>query len=90
MQKSFSELEYAAKRKQTRCDIFLGERERITPWAAIEQRIVPFYPNNGSPGRPPVGLARMLRMYVAQQCFDLSDLQKRGCCYVKAPLLTPR
>ena len=25
------------------------------------------------PGRPPIGLARMLRMYVAQQCFGLSD-----------------
>jgi len=24
-------------------------------------------------GRPPIGLARMLRMYVAQQCFGLSD-----------------
>ena len=25
------------------------------------------------PGRPPLGLSRMLRMYVAQQCFGLSD-----------------
>lgn len=73
MQKSFSELEYAAKRKQTRRDIFLGELERITPWATLEQRIAPFYPNSGSPGRPPIGLARMLRMYVAQQCFGVSD-----------------
>ena len=27
----------------------------------------------GRRGRPPVGLSRMLRMYVAQQCFGLSD-----------------
>ena len=73
MQKSFSELEYAAKRKQARRDIFLGELERITPWTALEQRIAPFYPNSRSPGRPPIGLARMLRIYVAQQCFGLSD-----------------
>ncbi len=73
MQKSFSELEYAAKKNQTRRDIFLDELERITPWAALEQGIAPFYPNSGSPGRPPIGLARMLRMYVAQQCFGLSD-----------------
>ena len=73
MQKSFSELEYAAKRKQTRRDIFLGELERITPWDGLEKTIAPFYPTSGSPGRPPIGLARMLRMYVAQQCFGLSD-----------------
>jgi IS5 family transposase len=73
MQKSFSELEYAAKKKRTRRDIFLGELERITPWIALEQRIAPFYPSSGSPGRPPIGLARMLRMYVAQQCFGLFD-----------------
>ena len=27
----------------------------------------------GKRGRPPIGLERMLRMYVAQQCFGLSD-----------------
>ena len=73
MQKSFSELEYANKKKRTRRDIFLDELERITPWVALEQRIAPFYPNSGKPGRPPVGLRRMLRMYIAQQCFNLSD-----------------
>jgi len=69
----FSELEYAAKKKQTRRDIFLGELDCITPWAALESSIAPFYPSSGSPGRPPIGLTRMLRMYVAQQCFNLSD-----------------
>lgn len=73
MQKSFSELEYAAKKKRTRRDIFLEELDRITPWAAMEQRVAPFYPKEGSPGQPPIGLARILRMYVAQQCFGLSD-----------------
>lgn len=73
MQTSFSELEYASKKKQTRRDIFLGELDCITPWAALERSIAPFYPSSGSPGRPPIGLTRMLRMYVAQQCFNLSD-----------------
>lgn len=73
MQTSFSELEYAAKKKQTRRDIFLGELDCITPWAALERSIAPFYLSSGSPGRPPIGLTRMLRMYVAQQCFNLSD-----------------
>ena len=73
MQTSFSELEYAAKKKQTRRDIFLGELELITPWAALEQVVAPFYPNSGGTGRPPKGLTRMLRMYIAQQCFGFSD-----------------
>ena len=72
-QASFSELEYAAKKKQTRRDRFLSEIERVTPWAALEQTITPFYPSSGGRGRPPIGLSRMLRMYVAQQCFGLSD-----------------
>lgn len=73
MQSSFSELEYAAKKKVTRRDRFLGEIEAITPWAELERTVVPFYPSSGGRGRPPIGLSRMLRMYVAQQCFGLSD-----------------
>jgi IS5 family transposase len=73
MQASFSELEYAAKKKQTRRDRFLGEIEAVTPWAELEQAIAPHYPSSGGRGRPPIGLVRMLRMYVAQQCFGLSD-----------------
>ena len=72
-QASFSELEYAAKKKVTRRDRFLGEIETVTPWAALAQTVAPFYPSSGGRGRPPIGLSRMLRMYVAQQCFGLSD-----------------
>lgn len=73
MQSSFSELEYAAKKKVTRRDRFLAEIEAVTPWANLEKTIAPFYPSSGRRGRPPIGLSRMLRMYVAQQCFGLSD-----------------
>jgi IS5 family transposase len=73
MQASFSELEYAAKKKLTRRDRFLAEIEAITPWTSLLNVIAPHYPSNGGPGRPPVGLERILRMYVAQQCFGLSD-----------------
>jgi len=37
MQTSFSELEYATKKKQTRRDRFLAELEAVTPWTALEQ-----------------------------------------------------
>lgn len=73
MQSSFSELEYAAKKKQTRRDRFLSEIEAATPWASLVKAIAPSYPSSGGRGRPPIGLERMLRMYVAQQCFGLSD-----------------
>jgi len=73
MQSSFSELEYAAKKKQTRRDRFLAEIEATTPWSSLVKVIRPHYPSGGGAGRPPIGLERMLRMYIAQQCFGLSD-----------------
>ena len=44
-----------------------------TPWGKLHKLIEPCYPKGEGAGRPPIGLARMLRMYVAQQCFGLSD-----------------
>ena len=73
MQSSFSELEYAAKKRRTRRDRFLAEIEAVTPWAELVAAIEAFYPKGEGRGRPPIGLLRMLRMYVAQQCFGLSD-----------------
>lgn len=73
MQRSFSDLEYAAKKKVTRRDRFLAEIEAVTPWPALVAAIEPFYPKGEGRGRPPIGLERMLRMYIAQQCFGLSD-----------------
>jgi IS5 family transposase len=73
MQKSFSDLEYAAKKKLTRRDRFLAEIDKAAPWGKLHKLIEPFYPKGGGPGRPAIGLARMLRMYVTQQCFGLSD-----------------
>jgi IS5 family transposase len=73
MQTTFSELEYAAKKKRTRRDRFLADIEAVTPWPALVAVIEPFYPKGDGRGRPPIGLERMLRMYVAQNCFGLSD-----------------
>ena len=73
MQKSFADLEYAAKRKTTRRERFLAELERITPWSELLAALAPFYPKGGGRGRPPIGLERMLRMYIVQQSLGLSD-----------------
>ena len=73
MQTTFSELEYAAKKRRTRRDRFLADIEAVTPWAGLLEVIEPFYPKGDGRGRPPIGLERMLRMYVVQNCFGLSD-----------------
>jgi IS5 family transposase len=71
-QTSFAELEYISKKKQTRRERFLAQIEAATPWAQLVAVIEPHYPK-GNRGRPPIGLERMLRMYIAQNCFGLSD-----------------
>ncbi len=73
MQKSFSDLEYAAKRKVTKRERLLGELEVITPWADLLSALSPHYPKGEGRGRPPIGLERMLRMYIVQQTLGLSD-----------------
>lgn len=73
MQSSFSDAEYARKKKLTRRDRLLAEIEAATPWPALVAAILPYYPKGDGRGRPPIGLERMLRMYIAQQCFGLSD-----------------
>jgi IS5 family transposase len=72
-QRTFSQAEYASKKRQTRKDRFLAEIDRVTPWAALIADINPHYPKQNGPGRPPRSLETMLRMYIAQQCFGLSD-----------------
>ena len=72
-QTSFSDMEYAAKKKVTRRDRFLAEIDAVTPWAALVAEVEPHYPKGEGRGRPPIGVERMLRMYIAQQCFGLSD-----------------
>lgn len=72
-QTTFSDAEFTNKKKQTRRDRFLAEIEAVTPWPALVAALLPYYPKGDGRGRPPVGLERMLRMYIAQQCFGLSD-----------------
>ncbi len=75
MQKSFSDFEYtqAREHRQTRRDRFLAEIEACTPWNELVAALKEHYPKSGKRGRPPMGLERMLRMYIAQNCFGLSD-----------------
>lgn len=58
--------------KKTRKQVFLEEMEQIVPWAALVERIAPYYPE-GKNGRPPFSLHTMLRVHFMQQWFTLSD-----------------
>jgi transposase, IS5 family len=72
LQGSFSQAEYAGKKKQTRRDKFLVEMEQVVPWARLVERLRPLYPK-GERGRPPIGLERMLRIHFLQQWYGLAD-----------------
>jgi IS5 family transposase len=61
-QPSFSQAEFADKKKITRREKFLTRMEALIPWAKLLAVIEPFYPK-GERGRPPIGLERMLRVY---------------------------
>ena len=71
-QTSFSQAEFAAKKKTTRREKFLARMEEVLPWAQLLAVIEPHYPK-GQRGRPPVGLERMLRVYFLQQWYGLAD-----------------
>ena len=71
-QPSFSQAEFATKKKITRREKFLARREALIPWPKLLAVIEPFYPK-GERGRPPIGLERMLRVYFLQQWYGLAD-----------------
>jgi IS5 family transposase len=58
--------------RATRKAEFLARMETLVPWAQFCGLIEPHYPKAGN-GRPPVGLERMLRMYLIANWFNLAD-----------------
>ena len=68
----FAEAESAGKKRVTKRQRFLAEMEKVVPWSRLLSVIGPYYPK-GERGRPPIGLERMLRIYLLQQWYGLSD-----------------
>lgn len=64
-QLTFADAEYADKRTQTRCEVFLAEMDRVAPWTALGELIEPH-------GRRPYPLATML-LHFLQKWSALSD-----------------
>ena len=88
MQASFSELEYASKKKPPRRDRFLAEIDAVMPWVGLERTVMPFYPSRGGRGCPPIGLARMLReCTLRSNTFVISDEGVEDVIY-SGPLLS--
>jgi len=80
-QKSFASLSYESKKRKTRKELFLDQMERCVPWSAMEAVIEPLYPRSGRRGGQPIGLSTMLRIYLMQQWFNLSDPMMEDALY---------
>ncbi len=72
---SFAQAEHQNKKKVTRRERFLSQMEALVPWQQLIDALSPsYFPNAaGKRGRPPIGLERMLRIYVLQQWYALAD-----------------
>src|SRR6187399_3258738 len=84
---SFSDAEYAGKRKKTRREVFLEEMELVVPWKALLGLIEPHYPDAGR-GRRPYPMESMLRVHLMQNWFALSDPAMEEALYEIASLRT--
>jgi transposase, IS5 family len=84
-QMSFSDAEYAVKRKRTRREAFLAEMDKVVPWDALLGLIEPVYPKAGK-GRRPYALKTMLRIHLMQQWFGYSDPAMEEALYDVAPV----
>lgn len=71
-QLSFTDIEYGNRKRATKREEFLKAMDGIIPWDEWVEYIKPYYPK-GHRGRPPLGIEKMLRMYLLQCWFNLSD-----------------
>ena len=64
-QETFTDVEYSCRKKKTKREEFLEIMDEIIPWDEWVRVIEPYYPS-GKRGRPPMGIEKMLRMYLLQ------------------------
>jgi IS5 family transposase len=80
VQPSFAEIEYAHRRRVTRREEFLTMMDQIIPWDEWTGIVEPYYHHNEN-GRKAVRLETILRMYLVQCWFNLSDEATEDACY---------
>lgn len=71
-QQTFSDIEYSNRKRKTKREEFLESMDAMIPWEYWVNIIKPYYPS-GKRGRPPKNIETMLRMYLMQNWFNLSD-----------------
>ena len=69
---TLSDIEYSIRKRTTKKEKFLEQMENIIPWSKWVEIIRPYY-YNSKQGRPPRDIETMLRMYLLQVWFSLSD-----------------
>ena len=79
-QETFTDIEYSFRKKKTKREEFLEIMDEIIPWEEWVDEIKPYYPA-GKRGRPPMGIEKMLRMYLLQIWFNLSDPATEDAIY---------
>lgn len=70
---TFTDTEYLNRKRITKREEFLNIMDHIIPWQEWLDYISPFYYTSGRRGRPPIKLETILRMYLLQCWFNLSD-----------------
>jgi len=71
-QASFTDFEYLNRKRKTKREEFLEIMDHVIDWEEWTGLIMPYYPS-GKRGRPTRGAEIMLRMYLLQNWFNLSD-----------------
>ena len=71
-QLTFTDIEYSERKRTTKREDFLRKMDEIIPWDSWIELIRLYYPS-GKRGRPVRGIETMLRMYLMQIWFNLSD-----------------
>ena len=71
-QPSFTDVEYSRRRRVTKRQEFLTRMDQVIPWDEWVVLVEPHY-FNSKRGRKPVPIETMLRMYLLQVWFNLSD-----------------
>ena len=71
-QQTFSDIEYSGRKRKTKREEFLDSMDQIIPWDSWVDMIRPYYYKNRR-GRRPRNIETMLRMYLMQNWFNLSD-----------------
>ena len=79
-QETFTDIEYSFRKKKTKREKFLEIMDEIIPWDEWVGVIETYYPK-GKRGRPPMGIEKILRMYLLQIWFNLSDPATENAIY---------